>query len=263
MRAAILGRLGVVLVVTASAALAAESPAGAPAPAPTPPPPTPTPDLVLGPRPDVVEPPIAEDRWRHVELGFDGGLGRRPGDAGKVHYGLSSVWGMHARIEILRWLGARALVQLEHNSVSFDDGALGLPEHTTYEQSDLSRILLGAELEPTWSPMKRLDLFAGCGIGWGRTTAEELQTGGPQTVSLPIRSAVFVEVPFSVGGRFEVLPNWVELTLSATLGVLSNQSGALFTPENTPGKSGTLVTVGGFPELGTSWNVLAGVGVLL
>jgi hypothetical protein len=34
-------------------------------------------------------------------------------------------------------------------------------------------------------------------------------------------------------------------------------------PYHTPGKDGTLVTVGGFPELGVSWLGLAGLGVLL
>jgi hypothetical protein len=53
------------------------------------------------------------------------------------------------------------------------------------------------------------------------------------------------------------------LSLAGSVGFLSNQDGKMLSSEQTPGKSGQLVTVGGFPEFGTSWNLLAGVGVLL
>jgi opacity protein-like surface antigen len=211
----------------------------------------------------VPEPPHTEAPSRRVELGIDGGVGNRPASSGAVHYGVTSAFGFHARIDPLKWLGVRVVVRYESNGVSFDAGALGLPNGTTYDQSALARVYLGAAVEPTWSPVERLGLFAGLGAGWARSTAQELHTSGAEVVELPIRSSVFLEFPLSIGARYEVVRNWVMLSLAGSVGFLSNQDGKMLSSEQTPGKSGQLVTVGGFPEFGTSWNLLAGVGVLL
>jgi len=124
-------------------------------------------------------------------------------------------------------------------------------------------VYLSASAEPTWSPVPRLDLWAGVGIGWGRTLAPTLKTSGAQVVVVPSRAAVFVEVPLSLGVRYEILPNLVVVNLSGAIGFLGNQSGGLLQTYRTPGKDGKLVGVGGYPEPDTSWVALAGLGVLL
>jgi hypothetical protein len=102
------------------------------------------------------------------------------------------------------------------------------------------------------------------GVGWGRTTANSLYTRGAEQIALPIRSAVFVEVPLSAGVRYEIIENWMVVNLSGQVGFLwGSQTGAMLNPFSTPGKSGSLVTVAGFPEVGTSVGFLAGVGCLL
>jgi hypothetical protein len=127
----------------------------------------------------------------------------------------------------------------------------------------MNRVFLGATLEPTWYPTPLLALWAGVGIGWGRTTAAPLYTYGAESVALPIRSAVFIEVPLVAGVHYEVVRDWLVVNLSGHVGFPFDQSGTLENPYSTPGKSGGLVRAGGFPELGTSFGVLAGVGCLL
>lgn len=187
----------------------------------------------------------------------------RPSRSNAVHYGAAFAIGGHARVDLLDWLAARLAARIESNAVSFEDGALGLPRGTTLSQPAPSRIVLNASAEPTWSPVSRLDLYAGVGVGWGRTTAPALHATGTETLTLPSRAAVFLEVPVSLGARYEVLPNWLIATLSGSIAFLADQSGSLVSPYEAPGKSGKLVHVGGFPELGTSWALLAGLGVLL
>lgn len=205
--------------------------------------------------------PVTPDRT--VEVGFGAGVTSRPATSGNVTYGLARTYGAHVRVDLWKWLAARAEARWETVAVNFSDGALGLPPGTTYVEPDLDRVYLGASLEPTFHATPRLALWGGGGIGWGRTTAQSLYTHGAEQVTLPIRSSVFVEVPFSVGVRYEVIENWLVVNLSGRVGLLSDQSGDLENPYDTPGKSGRLVTAGGFPELGTSYGVLAGVGCIL
>jgi len=199
-----------------------------------------------------------------LELGFDTGLMRRPAQSDTVVYGLSRTFGVHARVDVLKWLGARLAVRWEFMPVELRQGALGLPPGTTYAEPDLNRVYLGASFEPTWHATPLLALWSGLGIGWGRTTAGSLYTGGAEQIALPIRSAVFVEVPLSAGVRYEIIKNWMVVNLSGQVGFLwGNQTGAMLDPYTTPGRSGSLVTVEGFPAVGSSFGFLAGVGCLL
>jgi hypothetical protein len=124
-------------------------------------------------------------------------------------------------------------------------------------------VYLSATAEPTWSPVRRLELWAGVGIAWGRTNMPTMTTSGSQVVTLPTRGAVFVEVPFSLGVRYEFLPDWLVANVSFAVGIPFSRSGALISPYRTTGKDGFPVTVGAFPENGTSLLGLAGIGVLL
>jgi hypothetical protein len=201
---------------------------------------------------------------RLLELGFDAGLVRRASQSDSIKYELSRTIGVHARVDVFRWLGARISVRWEFMPVEFRQGALGLPPGTTYSEPDLNRVYIGASFEPTWHATSLLALWGGVGVGWGRTTAESLYTQGAEQVALPIRSAVFVEMPLSAGARYEVIKDWMVVNLSGHVGFLwGDQTGALLNPYSTPGKAGGLVTVQGFPEVGTSLGFLAGVGCLL
>ena len=80
---------------------------------------------------------------------------------------------------------------------------------------------------------------------------------------LPPRAAVYIEIPFSLGARYEILTDWLVVNIAGTVGLLTDQSGSLLSPYSTPGASGKLVTVGPFPDFGTSYTLVAGLGVLL
>jgi hypothetical protein len=213
--------------------------------------------------PPVLESPSPTPHVPKVEIGVDTGVVSRPLDGDRVHYGLAWAVGGHARVNLARWLGGRVHARFEGSSVTFDDGALGLPSGTHYDSPSFRRVVLGFALEPTITPLPPLDLWLGLGVNWSRTTMGPLHTSGAETVVLPIRSAVFVEFPVSIGVRYHVVPRWLVLNLMGSASFLTNQSGRLESDYETPGASGLLVRVGGFPAFGTSLAALAGVGVLL
>jgi hypothetical protein len=213
------------------------------------------------PRP-VPEPPKRPHYWT-VEVGADVGLIERPANGDGVHDSPGAVVGGHARVRVLRWLDARFATRVESAPYSYDARALGLPAGAHVGEDGPRRVHLSITAEPTWSPLPRLDLWAGVGLAWGRTTAPTLHVTGSEIAVVPTRGAVFVEVPLSLGIRYEVLPNWLVANLSVTVAFPSNQSGSMLEPYRTPGKNGTLIDVGGFPEPGTSVLGLAGLGILL
>lgn len=247
-------------------AVAAESPPAAPPVPPTAPTTEPLPDpwtWKQSPSP-VYDAPEPVGANRLVEIGFNAGLMSRPAQSDTIKYGLSRTIGAHARVDILKWLGARISVRWEFFPVEFNQGALGLPPGTTYTEPDLNRVYLGASFEPTWHATPLLALWAGVGVGWGRTTADSLYTDGAEQIALPIRSSVFVEVPLMAGARYEVIKDWMVVNfLGQVGGFWGDQSGTMLKPYSTPGKSGGLVTVEGFPEVGRSLGFLVGVGCLL
>jgi hypothetical protein len=191
------------------------------------------------------------------------GVALRRADGDGVHAKPGFTIGGHARVRIFPWLAVRLLGRTETAPFSYADRALGLPSGTRIDQPSPTRIYLSADVEPTWSPVKRLELWAGVGIGWGRALASTLHSSGAETVNVPERASVVVDVPFSLGARFEIVPNWVVVNASETVAPAIDQSGRLLEPYRTPGDNGALRTVGGFPEIRTTFIALAGVGVLL
>lgn len=226
-------------------------------------PPLPDPSNWKQSPPPVLDQPAPVAHVPMLELGIDVGVASRPSKGDRVHYGLSSAIGGHGRVNLAAWLGARVHARFESNPVTFDDGALGLPSGTNYDSPSFRRVVLGFALEPTFTPIPPLDLWLGVGVGWSRTTVGLLHTSGSESVVLPIRSAVFVELPLSVGVRYHVVPRLLVINLMGSASFLTNQSGTLEQDYDTPGASGLLVRVGGFPAFGTSFTALAGVGVLL
>jgi hypothetical protein len=199
-----------------------------------------------------------------AEVGADVGLVSRPAlGEGPVHYPAGWTVGGHVRVDILSWIGARLSGRVENSHSTFDDGALGLASGTRYDQPDLRRISIIGTVEPTWRVTPRLLLYVGVGAGWGRTTAEKLNTSGAESVVLPSRGAVYVEFPFSLGGRFEIVPNFLVVNLSGSASALIDQSGKMVEAYNTPNQTGLLVSVGPFPKQGPSFSLLTGLGILL
>jgi hypothetical protein len=198
------------------------------------------------------------------EVGVDVGMIARPSSGNAlVHYPTGWGAGGHVRVEILDWLGFRLATRFERAKVTFDEGALELPPGTVYNQPELKGVNIGVSLEPQWRPVPRLLLFAGLGSSWGRTIAESLHTTGAEQVVLPSRSYVFIEFPLSLGARFELIPQVLVMTLRGSASLLTDQSGRAQKPYDTPNQGGQVIEVGPFPQVGPSFSLLTGMGVLL
>ena len=127
-------------------------------PVPVPPPAAPRPED-QPPRP-YLKAPGPDPPSRQVTLGPVFGLWLRPakGD-GPVSYSTSLAWGVHARVELLRWLGVRGLVVATRHPVSVEPGGLGPAGDTAVEQPALgitlkNRLHLGCCTRERISPPK-------------------------------------------------------------------------------------------------------------
>ena len=204
------------------------------------------------PEPNPIVPPAPA-----VEFGAEAGVVYRPGSSDQISYSGGWVVGGYARVDIFKFLAARLQARVESSTVSFREGALGLPPGTVYHEDDMRRVYWNFALEPQWAPRERVLLWAGLAAGWGRSTVPPLHTTGAFTVALPTRSAVFIEFPFSLGARYEIIPRWLCVNATAAFGLATNQSGKLLEPYVTPDANGKIVTVGGYPDLsvspGPSW----------
>lgn len=230
--------------------------AGAADPAP-PSSPISVPDTAIGPPSDASIPPA-----RNVEVGGNFGVVSRPAENQTAQYSPGATYGAFVRVDILPWLSGRVSAHVENSTASPRGGSLGIPG-VHFPDAPLERPYLSVSAEPTWSPVDRLSLWLGLGVGWGRTTCPSLHALDADNVLVPRRAGVFVDFPLSVGARYEVIRNWLVVQGSGSVSVLSSQSGSLFEPIRIPDQSGQLATVSALPELGTSFTLLAGVSVLL
>jgi len=195
-----------------------------------------------------------------VEVGAHAGVAVRPSDDSDVTYAAGPTVGGHAKLIYFPWLGLRLSARHEWSSAEHEEAA---PGGTALADQALTRIVLGAAIEPTWAPVPRLEVFGGLGIGWGRTSAEPLEPVRGDRPALPRRSAVFVELPLSLGAGYEVIRDWLVVSASGSVSLLTGQSGNLLESERTPGPDGSLQVVEGLPEMGPSWALLAGLGLVL
>lgn len=229
---------------------------------PPPPPPPPRADEQQ-PRP-YLKLPEPEKPSRKVELGPHAGVEYLPARGSGVGYGAGFAWGVHARIEIAPWMGFRVSFTQSSQPVTVPDGALGLPAGTHIDQPDLSLLLLRVRLEPTWVVSPRLRLWAGVGAGWGRISAPALTTSGTLSgIRSARRSGVMLEFAGELGGSFDVIPNWLTASLMLSGGVLTNETGEVFTPSQAFTSDGHRIQLDGLPHFGSSLSALLGVGVLL
>lgn len=199
---------------------------------------------------------------RNAEVGANFGIVSRPAENATVDYSAGMAYGGFVRVDVLPWLGARISARVETGTVSPRDGFLGIPG-VHFPDADVTRPYLSVSAEPTWSPLEQLSLWVGVGVGWGRTSCPPLHSIDADNVLVPSRAGVFVDFPLSIGARYEVIRNWLVLQGSGSVSLLTSQSGSLFEPIRIPDQSGQLATASAFPELGTSFTLLAGVAVLL
>lgn len=205
---------------------------------------------------------VPETVARRVELGAEAGVVARGAADDTVKYSPAFAWGGSARTDIVDFLFARLSAHVEKGSATPKDGSLGIAG-ARFGDADLTRTYLAVSVEPTWSPVPRLELFAGAGAGWGRTVCRALHSENADNVVVPTRAAVFVDFDVALGVRHEILRDWLVVQGSVAAGLPTLQSGTLLTTSRTPDQAGRLGTASAFPELGPSFTALAGLGVLL
>jgi hypothetical protein len=202
-----------------------------------------------------LEQPRPHRHVRHVEVGPDFGLWSRPAKNDSASYSAGFGWGAHARIEILPVLGFSAYANAAKHAVTMADSAI--------DQPAIDVLQIGARLEPTWRVIPTLRLWLGLGVAWGRAAAPAPTMDGVQDSSLTDRSGVFLEYSAALGGTYDVIPNWLALSLSVSGGVMANQSGDLFNGTQAIKDDGFMSRLPGLPEMESSFSALLGVGMIL
>jgi hypothetical protein len=253
------------LVSNAGAATAAE-PASVPPPVATatqaPAPPLPPPEAdEQSPRPYLLR-PRARQPIRNVDVGPDVGIAFRPADGDSVSYGAAFSYGLHARVEVLRWLGVRALVLRSNHSVEVPRGGLGLAD-TEIDHPDIELNLLGIRVEPTWVLDPRLRLWAGLGAGWAFMETEAPTTSGALELQSAGRDGVIVEFSGALGATLDVIPDWLTASIALSAGTVTGQTGDIFRSMQGFDQNGRMLHISPLPHFASTYSAVLGVGLLL
>jgi len=204
--------------------------------------------------------PLTKDQ--HIEVGPDAGVWFRTAKGDGVEYAPGFAWGVHARAELWQYLDFAAYFNRAQHSVDVPRGSLGLAD-TDVEQPALDVLQIGARLEPTLRPIPPLRLWLGLGVAWGHITADAPTISGANAATYADRTGVYLEYAATLGATWDVIPSWLAISLSASGGLLTNQSGDLFHDHQVIGKDGTLARLAALPELESSYAALLGVGIEL
>jgi hypothetical protein len=204
---------------------------------------------------------VALGKERHLTLSAVAGVWWHGVNGAGASTQASPVWGASGRVDPYRWLGVRFTVLRGNQSVTPNFGALGVP-NVQIQQADFEIIHWTVRLEPTWHVTPLFALWAGPGLGWARAIAPEPKIGNLNWVTAD-RSCVYVDAQFAVGGEYEVVRDWVTLSLDLSASSLGYQSGSAhesiqaFTPD------GHMTHVGGYPNFSHKVQGLFGVGIIL
>ncbi|HSC87633.1 MAG TPA: hypothetical protein VLC09_10200 [Polyangiaceae bacterium] len=206
------------------------------------------------------DPPRAPSR--KVELAFLFGSVIRPSGQDAIHYETGYFLGGSARVELAPWMGVRLLYREEHVPVLVQPG--GFDYGTTlpfdFTQPDLEIVTIGMRVEPTWVLHPRFRLFGVLGAGWVRMDAPVPTAPGFQMEGK--RSATEVNMPIGVGVAYEILPNWVNCTMSFTYGVAFDQHGRAYEPLQAV-VDGKIVYLAPLPVLQSVGDLMFSLGVIL
>ena len=208
---------------------------------------------------------------RKVLLGPEAGVVFRSSQDDRVSYAAGFAWGVHARVELLPWLGFRAGYLVSRHPADIEDDALGNP-NTRYSSPTLSVHHIAGRIEPTWVATDELRLFASLGIGWSRITAETIDlspaapalgTAGGTELEVRKQTGVMLEYPLGLGASYDVVPRWVALSLALWAAPLSNQTGDAFESTQTVDQDGMLTSVQGLPKFAATFGGTLGLSIIL
>ena len=223
------------------------------------------------PRPVPESAPLATQP-RKASVGADLGytLLGTPRDSG-ASYDAALAWGGHVRIEIRPWLGLRLLARMTRHSVDVNRGGLADGHEelraVPLDQPPLDLALIGARLEPTWVVTPTFRLRLGAEAGFASLSAEpaagRLGTGCQSHCDLETahRTGTIVEFAGTLGSTYDLIENWLAMTVDVSLGGFLAPAGPLFRPVQAFA-DGSMLSVDGLPEpkatltLGWGWEVL-------
>lgn len=237
----------------------ADAAPAAPAPAPQPPRPPPLPPLETSPPP-----------WRrHIEIGGDFAVVERPssrdreGRASTIRYAPAVGFGLHARWPMLEYLRFTAYFVDAHHAVAIRQGELSTSGLVL--APSVRTFVFGARLSPTLPFGPRGRIWASVGAGWGRLELERMRMLEADATTFIVReqSATFAEVPFGLGGSFDVIPRWLAVEVEVTGAVITGQDGDLFRGSQAIDAYGKKRSIGGFPEIDASFVQTLGLSLLL
>lgn len=201
-----------------------------------------------------------------IQIGPDFGFIQRAAqanDAG-IEYGPGITFGAHAQIMSLRWLRfsfyyLHARQPLEIPAGSFTGFSTARAEHEFF-----TSYVLGARMQPTLTLSSRLHLWASAGAGWGKVNAPAmtLEASG-RSANVATRDGVVVELPFGVGGSFDIIERWLAVSFDATYAIQTRQSGQIYSNSQAVDSTGHLVEVGPLPKLGPGMSATASLVVEL
>ncbi len=210
--------------------------------------------------------PRARDpRLELFELGLDLGVAARPADSDTIHYAAGPIYGVHGRVEVLPWLGVRAMVSNSIHAVSVDGAAL--LAGTSAEQPSLQVLELGARIEPTLQLTPQARVWLGVGMAWNRIWADRA-TFSERNVQGADRTGVAVKYAAALGGTYDVLPRWLALGLAVSASRIGDQSGGMFDEqqgidEDVARPNDPLVKIGALPDFRAAYDAVLSVGLLL
>ena len=207
------------------------------------------------PKPGDQEPgPVAEARppmgpARAIWLGAHAGAWSLSSESTTTSYGSAVAWGGFVRVSLMPWLGFRAYFLQATHPVS----------STPPAPDSLDLTLVGASLEPTWQAAVNLRLWMGLGAAWAHVVADPIAT---EQLRIGQRLGSIIELSTSVGAGYEVIPNWLELSLQLSGGVITNESGTMFETAQATHRD-RIDHVPPLAEYSVSFRGLVGLGLIL
>lgn len=198
-----------------------------------------------------------------LQIGPDFGLIERPAqpNGAGVEYAPGITYGAHAQVSTARWL--RFSLYYLHGSQPLTVPRGSLYEDATVhpERDRLSSYVLGARIQPTLNLGERLHLWASAGAGWGKVSVSAMQVGAGSGTTMQVgpREGVLVELPFGVGGSFDIIKRWLAISVDATYAPITNQSGDLYREVQAIDDKGRLHHVGPMPKLSPAMSATASI----
>ena len=171
-------------------------------------------------------------------------------------------FGVHARVQVIRYLQVGAYFAGTTHGINFGPGALGV--HGSIDSESLTTLWFGAKLMPTLPLAERVRLWGTLGLGWGRFELPQMTVREPgrQAFIIKGRGNSFVEFPMGFGVSFEVIKNWLSVDVELTGAPMLHKKGTSFVPVQAL-DNGHKRTIGPMAETHLSFVQSLGLSLLL